>query len=290
MLETQTQFDQEKKLTEFENEKKLAKQKTITYVSIILLIALLIIVLLIRKNALNQKKANLSLKELNDTKDKLFSIIGHDLKAPISTLQELLALYTSEEISEEDVAKLAPQLKQNVDHSSFTLNNLLYWAKAQMNGLTPEAKPILIKEKVCAVYSAYDRKIKSKKIEVLCNIADDQVLLIDPIHFEIILRNITSNAIKYTNHGGIIAFNCKKVDSKSIEISICDNGIGMSKTMVHDLMKKQIVKSSVGTTNEKGTGLGLQIVHELIKINEGSLKIQSKPKAGTCIFLVLPKK
>ena len=174
MLEAQAKFDREKKLADFENEKKLVKQKTITYVSVVFLIALLIIILLIRRNAINQKKANLSLKELNNTKDKLFSIIGHDLKAPINTLQELLSLYTSKEISEEDVVKLAPQLKQNVDHSSFTLNNLLFWAKTQMNGLSPEPKQVLIKKKAHSIWNTYKEIIKSKEIEMLCHIDEEE--------------------------------------------------------------------------------------------------------------------
>ena len=285
MLETQAQFNTEKKLSEYENEKKLAQQKTITYVSVILLIALLIIALLIRRNAINQKKANDSLKELNNTKDKLFSIIGHDLKAPISTLQELLSLYSSQEISEEDIAKLAPQLKQNVDHSSFTLNNLLFWAKAQMNGILPEKKAIPIKDKARYVCDTYCERIKLKEIDIQCDISPDEKLLVDPTHFEIILRNLISNAIKYTHKGGTIHFNCKRKDSSFIEISICDSGVGMSRSTVNALLKKQAVKSLAGTMNEKGTGIGFQIVQDLVKANDGDMKIQSKPNNGTCIFL-----
>ncbi|MEO0572015.1 MAG: tetratricopeptide repeat-containing sensor histidine kinase [Bacteroidota bacterium] len=285
MLETQAQFNREKELTKFESEKKLAKQKTITYISVILLIALLTIILLIRKNAINQKKVNLSLKELNNTKDKLFSIIGHDLRAPISTLQELLELYTSKEISEKEIAQLAPKLKQNVDHSSFTLNNLLFWAKTQMNGLTIEAKPIRIKEHAHTVCAMYGAGIKSKEIHIQCDIDREATLMIDPTHFMIILQNVISNAIKYTNKGGTILFNCKKYRSDRIQISICDSGIGMDPSTINTIMDNQTVKSSVGTMNEKGTGIGLQIVRKLVKINNGYMEMKSKPNGGTCVFL-----
>ncbi|MEM1258322.1 MAG: tetratricopeptide repeat-containing sensor histidine kinase [Bacteroidota bacterium] len=290
ILETQAQFNREKELTEFENEKKLAKQKTITYISIILLVALLIIVLLIRKNALNQKAANLSLKELNTTKDKLFSIIGHDLKAPITTLQELLALYTSKEISEEEVAKLAPTLKQNVDHSSFTLNNLLFWAKTQMNGLILETKPVLIQEQAHAIFEIHASKIKSKDITIQCHIHKEATCTIDPTHFRIILQNLISNAIKYTNKGGTIRFNCKKHEPDKVEISICDSGIGMDRSTINAITNNQTVNSSVGTMNEKGTGIGLQIVQNLVRINGGFIEIQSKPSSGTCVFLNFQEK
>ena len=290
MLETQAQFDREKELTEFENEKKIAKQKTITYISIILLIALLIIVLLIRKSAINQKKANLSLQELNNTKDKLFSIIGHDLKAPISTLQELLTLYTSKEISEEEVARLAPKLKQNVDHSSFTLNNLLFWAKTQMNGLTLETKPVSVREQVHSVCEILRARIESKEINIQCDIDKEETLMIDPTHFIIILKNVVSNAIKYSQKGGNICLGCKKNDPDNIEISVCDSGMGMDPAKVHAIMNNQTVSSSVGTMNEKGTGIGLQIVHNLVKTNGGDLYIQSNFTEGTCVFLKFRRK
>jgi len=285
ILEAKAKFDQINKISEFESEKQLTRQKTITYISVVFLFAVSIILLLIRRNAINQKKANDSLKELNSAKDKLFSIIGHDLKAPISTLQELLSLYSSQEISEEDIAKLAPRLKQNVDHSSFTLNNLLFWAKAQMNGILPEKETILIKDKARYVCDTYCERIKLKEIDIQCNISPDEKLSVDPTHFEIILRNLISNAIKYTHKGGTIHFNCKRNDSSTIEISICDSGIGMSKSTVNVLLNKQAVQSQAGTINEKGTGIGFQIVQDLVKANDGNVKIQSKPNNGTCVFL-----
>lgn len=287
MLETQTRFDREKKMAEFENEKELAKQKSITYVSIILLIALFIIILLIRKNAINQKKANLTLKELNATKDKLFSIIGHDLKAPINTLQELLALYASKEISEKDVAKMAPQLKQNVDYSSFTLNNLLFWAKTQMNGVKPNIKPVPVKKTATSVCDLYQNKIKAKNIKINCSIDPEQKALVDPMHLDIILRNIISNAIKFTPHKGEIQFNSQKRDGR-VTISICDSGIGMNKETMDSLFTAKYVNPRNGTDNEKGTGLGLQISKELIAINHGELNIDSKLGKGSCFYILFP--
>jgi len=289
MLETQAKFDREKKLTDFENEKKLAKQKTITYVSIILFLALLVIALLIRKNAINQKNANLSLKELNETKDRLFSIIGHDLKAPIGTLQELLELYSAKEISEEEVARLVPRLKQNVDNSSFTLNNLLFWAKTQMNGIQPELKSVAVKEKVASVFDLYQSRIKTKNIEIKCSLGHDLKVMVDEMHFDIILRNIISNAIKYSKPGGTIDLNWRALDKEQSEISICDNGVGMSPSKVKAISKGETIKSSLGTMNEKGTGIGLQIVRELIKVNDGYIKLTSQIDKGTCFHLYLPR-
>ena len=287
MLEAQTNFNKEMELIDLENEKKLARQKTITYISIVLFLALVVIALLIRKNAINQKKANLSLQELNNTKDKLFSIIGHDLKSPIGTLQELLNLYTSKEISEKDVAQLAPRLKQNVDHSAFTLNNLLYWAKTQMNGVKPNIKPVSVKKAATSVCDLYQNKIKAKNIEVNCSIDPKLKALVDPMHLDIILRNIITNAIKFTPHKGEIRFNSQERDGR-VTISIRDSGIGMNKETMDSLFTAKYVNPRNGTDNEKGTGLGLQISKELIAINHGELNISSKLGKGSCFYILFP--
>ena len=287
MLEAQAKFDREMKLLDLENEKKLAKQKTITYISIILFLALLIIAFLIRKNAINQEKANLSLQELNNTKDKLFSIIGHDLKSPIATLQELLELYTSREISEKDIAQLAPKLKENVDHSSFTLNNLLYWAKTQMTGVKPNTKSIKVEKAISSACLLFQSKIEAKNIKIHCTICSELHVMVDPIHLDIVLRNIISNAIKFTPKKGEIYFSSNE-NTGIGEIAICDSGIGMSKTIINDIISSRYIEPSSGTDKEKGTGLGLQISNELIKINKGSLTIESEINKGSCLRILLP--
>lgn len=288
MLETQTRFNREKKLAEFENEKKLEKQRTLTYISIILFMALLVIVLLIRKNALNQKRANLSLQKTNETKDMLFGIIGHDLKAPIGTLQELLELYGSNEISEKEVAQLAPRLKQNVDHSSFVLNNLLFWAESQMNGIIPNQKPILVKKMADSVCKLYQTRIEEKSIDIQCSIDSNLEILADSVHFDIILRNIISNAIKYTPTSGSVYFNSTE-SAEMIEISICDTGLGMNESTISAILNDEPIKSKPGTAKEKGTGIGLKITQELLRINNGSLKVKSNGELGTCIYLYFQK-
>ncbi|UOY06247.1 tetratricopeptide repeat-containing sensor histidine kinase [Muricauda sp. SCSIO 64092] len=284
MLEAQAKFDREQELKEFENEKELARQRTITYISGILLTTLLIIILLIRKNAINQKKANLTLRELNKTKDRLFSIIGHDLKAPIGTLQELLELYDANEISEKDMAKFAPRLKQNVDHSSFTLNNLLYWAKTQMNGIRPNTKEVLVKPKAMDVHKLYSTKIRAKEINIQFSIDSDLKIMVDPVHLDIILRNVFSNAIKFTPEKGTIYFGGNDTGDKT-EISVRDTGIGMNQETVKAITNGSIINSTPGTKKEKGTGIGLQIAQELIRVNKGSLKIESQLNKGSSIYL-----
>ena len=288
MLETQSRFDSEQRLIEYQNEKKLARQKTITYIAIIMLLSLVIIAFLIRKSALNQKKANKSLRELNATKDQLFSIIGHDLKAPIGTLQELLELYTSKEISEKEIAQMAPRLKQNVDHSSFTLNNLLFWAKSQMKGIHANPRPTLVANSIGSVLTQFETRIEEKKIRIDIMVDKDETLLIDPNHLEIILKNLLSNAVKFTPASGRVSIKTN-TNEEFNELVICDEGIGMNREIVQAVLHREPITSQPGTQNEKGTGIGLQIVQDLVQANKGELKIESKPKSGSCFYIRLFK-
>jgi len=106
---------------------------------------------------------------------------------------------------------------------------------------------------------------------------------------ETVFLNIISNAIKYSKPGGTIDLNWRALDKEQSEISICDNGVGMSPSNVKAISKGETIKSSLGTMNEKGTGIGLQIVHELIKINHGDVKLTSQVDKGTCFYLYLPR-
>ncbi|MDT0607348.1 tetratricopeptide repeat-containing sensor histidine kinase [Croceitalea rosinachiae] len=289
MLEAQTNFEQEQSRIEAENKKKLERQKAITYIAIILLISTGIILFLIRKNIITQKKANKELIEINQIKDKIFSIVGHDLKAPINTMQELLELYKNEAITPQQIAEITPRLKNNVDHSAFTLNNLLFWAQTQMNGIKVVPERINLKNVVNNICELYQEQLKKKNISIECNISQQTTVFIDKEHLNIILRNVVSNAIKYSHLNQKITFNAIE-DIKTIKISICDEGIGMTKGLINNVLTGKSITSIPGTQNEKGTGLGLNICKDLLVANKGSLTIQSQSNQGTCFHITLPSK
>ena len=274
-------YENEQQLAQMINIRRLEKQKIITYVTVVVLLALVVIILLVRKNAREQANTNGQLKALNLAKDRVFSIIGHDLKAPIGTLQELLALYNDKSLSASEVATMVPRLKANVDHSSFTLNNLLYWAKSQMKGIDPKPFPTAVKAAATEVCELYQEAIERKALTIVCDFVPDMRLLIDPEHLNIILRNLISNAIKYNRNGGTIRFGAQK-NRGSIYLYVCDTGIGLSMDKVKSLNDGGSVASTPGTQNEKGTGLGLAICKDLIALNGGSLKVESPHGEGSC--------
>ncbi|KPM33201.1 Integral membrane sensor signal transduction histidine kinase [Croceitalea dokdonensis DOKDO 023] len=283
VLEAQTEFEQQQRRLELTSQNKLKKQKLITTVSVLSLIVLIAILLLIRRNIQIQKKANARLKEISRTKDQVFSIVGHDLKAPIGTLQELLSLYQSDKLSTEQFLKIAPKLKSNVDHSAFTLNNLLFWAQQQLNGIKSRPESVTLKTAGNNVVALHQEQIDKKNIAIECKIPTDAKVVIDPEHLNIILRNIISNAIKYTHENGKIIFSYHQGNQPSL--TVCDDGVGMSIATIEKIINGRPI-SKPGTSKEKGTGIGLNICKELLKLNHGNLKINSTLGKGTCIEII----
>lgn len=285
MMEAENKFKREQELAEQENERKINNRNIIIYISILLLIALLSIALLIRKNYLNQKRVNNELKMINEAKDKVFFVIGHDLKSPINTLQELLELYKDEEISEKDIAKITPILKENVDYNSFMLNNLFIWAKSQMNGVKAFPEKVNLLGELKNVNSQLKGDLKKKNIALKIQVEENHQVEFDVQQLRIVLRNLFSNAIKFTPKGGeIVVTSHRKNDS--IELSIVDNGIGISAKTIEAFDNNATIESDLGTEKERGTGLGLLISKELVTLNNGSLDIYKRSNKGTRVKLI----
>lgn len=288
IIRTKQELDFKRFEKDLEDGKRLIMQERITVIVLLLVGLILGVLFLARKIAKKQKDLNEELQEIGQTKNKLFSIIGHDLKSPMDTLHELLELYDSRTITEKEISTLLPKLKDNVDHSAFTLNNLLFWAQTQMKGITPQFEHVTIKEKATAVCSLYSTQLEKKNITIVCHLPLDLKVYADANHLEIILRNIISNAIKFTPNNGKITFNSKE-KVESVEISICDNGIGMDQSTIDQLFNHEILRTKEGTNKEKGTGLGLQISKDLIRINRGEIEVESKVGKGSCFHILFPK-
>jgi len=283
-IKYQQELKEQEQLTLYQ--KQLATQRLIIVMTLVGLISLTSIIFLVRKNAKREKKVNESLRRINQTKDRVFSIIGHDLKEPIGTLQEMLNLYNSEEINEKEVAQMVPKLKSNVDQSSFSLNNLLYWARAQMNGLTTKPIPLPLKKNVEQALKSVAQKLSTKKIKSQNTINEEVFVEADAVHMDIILRNLISNAVKFTQTGGTIFLKTEQQNGH-VKLMIKDTGIGIRPETIRAFHNGEIVSSSLGTHYEKGTGIGLYITRYLIELNNGSMHIDSKKGTGTAITVIL---
>ncbi|MBR9774526.1 MAG: HAMP domain-containing histidine kinase [Cytophagales bacterium] len=234
---------------------------------------------------LNQNLKNKQ-KELEaeiDTKNKLFSIIAHDLRNPIGNLYTLLE-FASEYSVQGDKENLDTFLKvaKASSKSSFELlDNLLKWAQNQLNAIKVELLEVDLLEKAEKVIGIYASQIKEKQLEIKTQIKKGDRVLADKPVLQTVIRNIMSNAIKFSPQKGVIIIHyADKV------LSIKDQGKGMTKEEAKTLLAGKFNKSSMGTRGEKGTGLGLSLANDLMRKMGGELRVESSPNEGASFQLV----
>ncbi len=303
MLKTKTEYDQQKQLLIEENDKALAKQQRYITAAMGILMVFMVITFLVYRAEKIQKRLNKELehkKEVlekreseleasNETKTKLFSIIGHDLRGPVGALQELLRLYSDGDMETEEFIEFVPKLREDVDHISFTLNNLLSWGHTQMNGAVTKPSIMALESLVSENIKLLSEIAKKKSIKIVSELAENTLTWSDSNQIDIVVRNLMSNALKFTPQNGMITISARERD-KLWEVSIRDTGVGMDKITVKNLFEKNSNITTYGTNNEKGTGLGLSLCKEMVEKNGGSIWVESTLRKGSSFFFTLPKR
>ncbi|WP_158978568.1 tetratricopeptide repeat protein [Cellulophaga sp. L1A9] len=303
ILRSKTEFENQKKVLIEKQQKAIAKQKNYVYIAIAaLLIVSIFLVLIYRTNKL-QKKYNkklqekqetlltreVQLSESNKTKNKLFSIIAHDLKGPISSFYMLMKMSSNESISKEDYNTLFPKALRDIQGISEMLNNLLIWARTQMEGIVLKPTNIDISTIFKSTISVLSPLAQEKEISISNTVPENTISYSDKNHLNIIIRNLISNAIKFTNPKGEIRIHVIEKDNE-LQVEVVDNGVGMDLETQAMLFEKKHMKSTYGTNNEKGTGLGLSICKDMVANNGGRLWVSSIKNQGTSIFFTIPGK
>lgn len=302
LMKTKINHDQQQESLILESEQALAKQRILIYGALIIMAILLVIMFLIylskkKQNQLNRKlhmkkvileKREIELEEINETKDKLFSIIGHDLRGPISALNELLKLYNNGHVTETEFLEFIPSLVKDVDHISFTLNNLLSWGQTQMNGVITTPSEVDLKTIVRHNMNLLGETARNKSIKIVNEVDDNTIIWSDNNQIDIVIRNLVSNSIKFTPENGIITIAAKE-KNKHWQICVRDTGVGMDKETMGKLFSKNENLTTYGTNNEKGTGLGLSLCKEMVEKNNGTIWVDSRLKIGTSFYFTIPK-
>ncbi|MGK7389085.1 MAG: tetratricopeptide repeat protein [Candidatus Cyclobacteriaceae bacterium M2_1C_046] len=233
-------------------------------------------------------KNNLSIA--NKSKERLFSFIAHDLKGPVGNIKSLADLlnstYKQENITGEK-AELLDYISESATKVSTLLNNLLAWAVSQQDGFRFNSQKVNLLELVNQNISLFSFQIENKQLNVQNEVPADLFAYADEDALLTIIRNILSNAIKFTKENGNIQISASESDSDVILV-IKDDGLGMTKKKVKDLMTSNNFISTQGTANEKGSGLGFSLIKEFIKAQKGKLLIESDPQQGTKVEVSLP--
>ncbi|WP_051068912.1 sensor histidine kinase [Cesiribacter andamanensis] len=227
------------------------------------------------------------LQELNMTKNKLFSIIGHDLKGPLNSLNGVLGLLNNKYMSQEEFYQLSGKLQESTQSLHSTLNTLLQWSLTQMKGISAHPQALDVREVVQQLLPLYSETAQQKDIRLTVAIPDQRWGYVDPNHLALVLRNLIGNALKYTPAGGSIIISAEVV-AKQLVLAVADTGIGLPEEGVAALFSPGINKSRKGTQGESGTGLGLLLCQEMVILNGGQLWATSTPGKGSTFYVGLP--
>lgn len=230
------------------------------------------------------------LEKLNQTKDRLFSIIGHDLRKPAIAFRGITKKvnYLLKKKDYQTLDALGSEIEQQASALNTLTDNLLNWALTQKDMMPYTPKMVKLSEVTNELETIFGKVAKDKNIHFQNNIQNGVEVFADSNALNTILRNLTDNALKYTPSGGKVYLEAREV-SADIEIQVSDTGIGMEASKLESLFELNKNKSQRGTADEKGTGLGLHLVHELVKLNKGSIRVKSTLGKGTIFHLYLPK-
>jgi signal transduction histidine kinase len=228
------------------------------------------------------------LAQANQTKDKLFAIIGHDMRSPIGALGSLLDLLSAGHISPEDFVHLAPDLRHNVRNVQYTLDNLLQWSNSQLQGMSISPGPVDLASTIAEIGGLMSETARAKHLDLAQEAPPGLLAWADANHVRLILRNLIGNAIKFTAPGGQITVTATDQGGWAA-LSVADTGTGMSPEQLAKLFRPGTHFSTYGTALEKGTGLGLLLCKEMAETNGGGITVQSAVGQGSTFTVRLPK-
>tara|TARA_R110002049_G_scaffold62212_6_gene166527 strand:- start:11 stop:2038 length:2028 start_codon:yes stop_codon:yes gene_type:complete len=226
------------------------------------------------------------LENVNNVKDKLFSIVSHDLKDSLSSINGFIDLLKDGSLSREEFDDLIPELSENANNASLLLFNLLNWSKSQMQSLEPKPTLFDVQEVFEDKVKLVEQRMENKGITLIDHSLRDFAYA-DRSMFEIVVQNLLANALKFCKSGDTITIS-NHISNGNCIVSIADTGIGISKQNQEKLFKSSTF-TTVGTNNEKGTGLGLSICKELVELNKGKIWVESTVNVGSTFYVQLPK-
>ncbi len=303
MLEVLKKDNELKTMKLSKESEMLKRERIIRYIFIVALIFLLFIIVLviigfIYKNKANKElktkneeiikqsneilKYSSELKESNATKDKFFGIIAHDLKNPFNVLMVMteLLVKSGDNYDKEKIQKYSNAINDSANHAYKLLENLLEWSRSQTGGIVFKPTRTNLAELITEGYMPTQTMCKAKNINIISNIPDNCYINADVNMIHTVVRNLVTNAIKYSYKDSIIEINVKK-DVDQFIITVKDYGIGISKEDIQKLFRIDVKFSMTGTSNERGTGLGLILCKEFIEKHGGQLWVESQEDKGS---------
>lgn len=230
---------------------------------------------------------NIELEKLNKVKNKFFSIVSHDLRAPIHSLKALFGMYHSGVLSEQELTNILQRLEETVYTTASFLDNLLEWSKSQLEGVVINPSEVDLHDVIDHNIKLMDSQIRTKNLSVENKTSSNDTVFADLNMVHVVVRNLLSNAVKFCDPNSKITFSTEIVDGK-VRCMIKDTGKGISENDLDNLFNLTH-HSQTGTSGEKGHHIGLILCRDMILQNQGSLDVESKLGEGTAFYITLPK-
>lgn len=298
-MESQLALDRQNEINQLLQEKQVQQERRILFQLILIITALIIIFLVlfilflmrrrgrerdeINKQLLKQKN---ELEEANQAKNKLFSIVAHDLRTPLASLQGILFLIKNKALSQEEMQNMAEKLEVSVQQNVETMEDILVWANEQISGVKMYLEKLDLKNIIDDVVKNHSSLFSSKNLNLQNNSNHVQVTA-DKNALQLVLRNLLSNAAKFTPADGNITITTETINN-SVLLKVQDSGIGIAPEDTSKVFGSK-PWSRRGTENEKGTGYGMNISKEFIQKMNGSLRFESKVNSGTTFIVEIPQ-
>ncbi len=233
---------------------------------------------------------SVQLKEMNNTKNKLFSILGHDMRGPIAQVKSVVDMFLAGHLEKEEFEELLHVLSRDIDSVNFTLNNTLKWSMSQMEGFHVHPALFDLREVVDNALQLLQASFKEKKLAVFNHMEQKVEVYADQDLIDVVVRNILNNAAKFSNFEDSVTIFSER-DPEWVYWCVQDQGLGMTEEQINLILSDSysLTRSRQGTNKEKGSGLGLQLTKEFIRKSGGKISIESHPGHGTKIWVQLPR-
>jgi len=304
----QHQFAQQQHDRDILYQQRLKQQTLINTIFFVIILGMIAISVVYYRQKRKQQKINLMLEEknrevleqktsiddqaqklndLNTLKDRLISVLAHDLRAPLSTLRGLFSLLQDDTISHQQLLDMIPGVLKKLEYTSDFLDTLLFWINSQMENFESSAKSFYVKDIVAFEVESYHEQAGLKGINLIDSVDDDIIASADPNSIRIVIRNLITNAIKFSSENDTIEISAKRQDEQNYVITVSDTGTGMSDEHLNKLFKSK-VNSKAGTNNESGTGMGMLFCKDLVEKCSGRIWVTSEQGQGTSFSFTVP--
>lgn len=237
------------------------------------------------ERALDIESKNIQLELVNGEKNKLFSIVAHDLRSPLASIQSYLELLTAYSLNDTEKREIELKLLALTKNTSNMMTNLLSWSKSQLEGVQVNLQPISVQKILLDMLNVESNIAQEKGIDLIYQIDEDIYAIADPNMLLLVIRNLVNNAIKFTERGGVIEVMVEI--EENCMITVTDSGKGIDEDRQEHVFSLK-AKSTFGTNNEKGVGLGLILCKEFVELQHGTINFVSIPGEGTSFVVIIP--